>query len=191
MPPMPTSPTTSRGTSMATRSPSTSLYAGKDFLGYPVNRSSTPPNDLSIYLGGGHMLTPLAQRHPPSTPTRKRKVSGPTEEAWTGSDERPDFLKSIFKTPSRRADEQSGGAGAPVTPRRIFSPFTGFSPFRTPSRRGIFDAADPSRILDDELEALAAAKQRAADSPVGLFPRGKGLLYESPSLPSPGKWRPW
>lgn len=194
MPAMPTSPTTSRATKQATRSPSTSLYAGKDFLGYSVTRSSTPPNDLSVYLRGGHMLTPLAQRHPPSTPTRKRKVSGPADDNLLGSEERPDFLKTVFKTPSRRTDDVSSGAGAsnaPVTPRRIFSPFTGFSPFRTPSRRSIFDAADPSRMLDDELEALAAARQRASDSPVGLFPRGKGLLYESPSLPSPGKWRPW
>lgn len=142
----------------------------------------------------GSTLTPLARRKLPSTPTRKKKVSGPIDDETLGSEERPNFLKAIPKTPSRRSDDATAGAGTsnvPITPRRIFSPFTGFSPFRTPSRRNIFDAQDPSRILDDELEALAAAKQRASDSPGGLFPRGKGLLYESPNLPSPGKWRPW
>lgn len=128
-----------------------------------------------------------------TTPTRKKKVSASTDEDVFGGDVKPDFLKVAPKTPSRRKDEESGAgtSNAPITPRKIFSPFIGFSPFRTPSRRSIFDAADPSRMLDDELEALALAKQRGSDSPIGLFPRGKGLLYESPSLPSPGKWRPW
>ncbi len=68
------------------------------------------------------------------------------------------------------------------------------SPFRTPSRRHTLDPADPRLLLDDELNALASAAQSRGlqDSPIGFFGHGQGLLYESPSLPSPSQhWRPW
>lgn len=82
----------------------------------------------------------------------------------------------------------------PITPKKFLSPYPAFSPFRTPSRRGVLDPQDPSALLDEELSALTSAAGQGrglADSPVGFFAHGKGLLYESPNIPSPGRWRPW
>ncbi|KAH8116306.1 hypothetical protein DFH11DRAFT_1201077 [Phellopilus nigrolimitatus] len=199
---MPLSPTTSRRGTKTTRSPRSSPFAGTGFLGYPLTsgaaRPSTPPPSFSGYLEGSLTMTPIAKRNPPTTPTRsiaRFKSSRPAGEDITGGDEQPTVFDAIPRTPSRRPAEVSSGAGPsnfPETPRRIFSPFGTFSPFRTPSRRGIFDPADPGTMLDEELSALASAKQRGPPiSPVGFFPHGKGLLYESPNLPSPDKWRPW
>ncbi|KAI5121886.1 hypothetical protein M0805_001091 [Coniferiporia weirii] len=202
LPPMPSSPTAYRKGTQLMRSPSTSLYAGSGFLGYSresgsgSGRPSTPPNGFAGYLESSLTMTPLARREPPATPTRntgQRKASKSADEGSTSDDHRPNFLDAVPRTPSRRpAELSSGPLTLPATPRRIFSPFGTFSPFRTPSRRGIFDPADPGTMLEEELSALASAKQRGPqDSPVGFFPRGKGFLYESPNLPSPDKWKPW
>jgi hypothetical protein len=58
----------------------------------------------------------------------------------------------------------------------------GDSPFRTPSRL-VFDPHDPGALLDEELRRFGKD-----GSPAGLFDRNTGLLYESPGMPSPGKY---
>jgi len=44
--------------------------------------------------------------------------------------------------------------------------------------------------LDEELSRLGA-QMGGQDSPAGVYEGKRGLLYESPSMPSPGKWAKW
>lgn len=114
-----------------------------------------------------------------------------------------------FRTPSRK--RQGGTAGSaqgafpPVTPKRLFPSahsdgasgglaphgfgLFGSSPFRTP---GIFDPHDPGMLLDEELSRLGASHYHGMglqDSPgIGGLLGSRGLLYESPSAPSPGRF---
>ena len=164
-------------------------------------RPSTPTGRrMSVPYNESLMRTPIARK------SSKEKLAADTsEDAWKqqesskeeASAEATDTrmsLPDVFpKTPSRRVSGGSGPSNIFTTPRKLFSsPFPSFSPFRTPSRRYIYDAADPSNMLDDELTALASNAQASLqDSPVGFFARGKGLLYESPCMPSPGQYRPW
>lgn len=77
----------------------------------------------------------------------------------------------------------------PVTPKKLVFPTPGStaeSPFRTPGSR-IFDPHDPGALLDEEFARLGA--RAAQESPAGLY--GRGLLYESPNAPSPGKLPRW
>ncbi|EMD39220.1 hypothetical protein CERSUDRAFT_93268 [Gelatoporia subvermispora B] len=108
---------------------------------------------------------------------------------------------SLFKTPTRKRTSGSvfGSGGllnlgpspfAPVTPRRLMFGASFESPFRTPSR-GICDPHDPSVLLDEELARLGQSPHLLG-SPTGIFGRSRGLLYESPGMPSPGSWdRVW
>lgn len=176
-------------------SPSTSLYASSGFLGYSqgLDRLESPIRAPSGLLDSTLTMTPLAKRNPPATPTRssgKSKATRSLDDDVFGDDYRPASLSAVLKTPSKRTAESS--IGAPETPRKVFSPFGTFSPFRTPSRRIVFDPSDPGTMLDEELTALASARQHIPnDSPAGLFSRLKGYLYDSPNIPSPDKWRPW
>lgn len=188
---MPQSPTATRRTRSANSPGTTSLFTNT-LLALANTRPSTPPPKE---LSPSSSKTP--KRRTPETPTRKRKVS--REGVSASTDENNSFLNSILQTPYRRSTTRDAGPSFdPVTPRKTSSssPFGSiFTPFRTPGRRnhGVFDPIDPSSMLNEELDALATAKHRDAyGSPgAGIFPRGKGILYESPNLPSPDKWRPW
>lgn len=167
------------------------------------SRPSTPSNNsFSVTYNTSLMRTPIAAK----TPTRSsvRFKSKDDEEHASDSDEKhADKEKgkaaepsstSIFRTPSRKGATSHLSTNF-ATPRGLFSPASwAMSPFRTPSRRYAHDPADPRLQLDDELAALATAAERKGlqDSPGGFFGHAKGLLYESPSLPSPSThWRPW
>lgn len=168
-------------------------------------RPSTPPrpsnqdeDHLDVPHGLSPLRTPKANKslHVPSVRSTLRFDAPDFAEENSGdNNERSQPQDAMPKTPSRRpiASSSAGSSILPFTPRKMFSsPFT-FSPFRTPSRRNVFDPADPGNVLDEELSALASNRQGHGlqDSPVGFFAHGKGLLYESPNLPSPGRWRPW
>lgn len=78
----------------------------------------------------------------------------------------------------------------PITPKKLVFPTPGStaeSPFRTPGSR-IFDPHDPGALLDEEFARLGA--KAAQESPAGLYDQ-RGLLYESPNVPSPGKLPRW
>jgi len=95
----------------------------------------------------------------------------------------------LARTPSRKSNtSQQHQLYPPVTPRKLAFQFAGDSPFRTPSR-AIFDPHDPGALLDEELNRFG--DEDKFSSPVGLFDKTKGLLYESPGIPSPGKWSHW
>lgn len=189
---MPTTPT-----AKGRRSKVTLLAPGEHEPEQPEDGPSTPPRPstpvgrrLSIPYNESLMRTPIGRKTSDEQP-----IAGPSDvHASTKENARTTVQDGPPKTPARRV---SGGQPSTsfTTPRKLFSsPFPSYSPFRTPSRRNVFDAADPSYLLDEELSALASSAADAAglqDSPVGFFARGKGLLYESPCMPSPGQYRPW
>ena len=76
---------------------------------------------------------------------------------------------------------------APVTPKRLFN-FEYGSPYRTPqSSKRMFDQNDPLALLDDEMARMNKLNGPEM-SPSGLYGRsGRGLLYESPSIPDPDR----
>ena len=186
---MPQSPTTSRRPRSMSSPGMTTLIQNTLVALSKTKPTTPPPNDLSNYLS----KTP--KRNAPGTPTRKRKVSKDSNPAY--GDENTGLLDPLPQTPARRSvNREAGPSFDPVTPRKVSSPFSNmFTPFRTPGRRslGVFDPSDPISLLNEELDALASARNREAfGSPGGgIFPRGRGILYESPNLPSPDKWRPW
>jgi hypothetical protein len=94
----------------------------------------------------------------------------------------------LVRTPSRKSGISQHQPNLPVTPRKLAFQFSGDSPFATPSR-AIFDPYDPGALLDEELKRFG--DEDKFSSPAGLFERNKGLLYESPGIPSPGKWSHW
>ncbi|KAI6024083.1 hypothetical protein BKA83DRAFT_4267506 [Pisolithus microcarpus] len=103
-------------------------------------------------------------------------------------------LSPTIRTPSRKRGYRDNLSALfpPVTPKKLVFPApssSSESPFRTPGSRSIFDPHDPSALLDEEFARLGA--KATQDSPVGLFEGRRGLLYESPSVPSPGKFPRW
>ncbi|EIN09547.1 hypothetical protein PUNSTDRAFT_125734 [Punctularia strigosozonata HHB-11173 SS5] len=88
---------------------------------------------------------------------------------------------------------QSAGFGPPVTPKKlIFPSFSGTTPLRA-GKGGVYDPHDPALILDEELRLGGPAGFLGSglglqESPTGLFGGTRGMLYESPNLPSPGPW---
>ncbi|KAH7885848.1 hypothetical protein F5I97DRAFT_1162369 [Phlebopus sp. FC_14] len=106
------------------------------------------------------------------------------------------FDNENIRTPSRKRGHpnhrDTSTLFPPMTPKKLVfpapSPSTE-SPFRTPGTRSIFDPHDPGALLDEEFARLGA--KGAQDSPAGLFESRRGLLYESPNIPSPGKLPRW
>ncbi|KAG0705569.1 hypothetical protein DFH29DRAFT_1077532 [Suillus ampliporus] len=110
------------------------------------------------------------------------------------------FDTENIRTPSRKRGTHTHGHHhkdttilfPPVTPKKLVFPThssSAESPFRTPGSRSIFDPHDPGALLDEELARLGAKGMQ--ESPIGLFEGRRGLLYESPNIPSPGKWSRW
>ncbi|KAG2121860.1 hypothetical protein DEU56DRAFT_833390 [Suillus clintonianus] len=110
------------------------------------------------------------------------------------------FDTENIRTPSRKRGTHAHGHHhkdtsilfPPVTPKKLVFPThssSAESPFRTPGSKSIFDPHDPGAILDEELARLGAKGMQ--ESPIGLFEGRRGLLYESPNMPSPGKWARW
>ncbi|KAI0923771.1 hypothetical protein AcV5_009232 [Taiwanofungus camphoratus] len=134
-------------------------------------KSNLDPPPIAVYLPQAPLL---------SMPAEGGRFSPP-----------PIALPDNVCTPSRKqTTQQSMSSGllnvspfAPITPKRLVFPgANNDSPFRTPSR-AIFDPHDPGALLDEEL-----LRQGLQESPSGLFGKSRGLLYESPSGPSPGSW---
>ncbi|CAL1714648.1 unnamed protein product [Somion occarium] len=103
----------------------------------------------------------------------------------------------LLRTPRRRGAQTMGSDSTPsnrnssifgpVTPKRLnFNPPGDGSPLRTPSRH-LLDPHDPSALLDEELFRLGS-QGTSSHTPTGLFGHSRGMLYESPNLPSPGRW---
>lgn len=179
----------------------------------PPLRPCTPPRNTSSYLQLSPKRTPLSHRGLHMSPSAslahyKSHLDPPLPSssfANSGLDTNVDVNTDILRTPSRRRTISSSNDRAPlfpsfpVTPKKLFSaslPHSGHSqdsPFRTPvagSRHAsIYDPHDPGALLDEELSRLGAVGTQ--DSPEGLYEGRKGLLYESPSMPSPGKWAKW
>ncbi|KZP16599.1 hypothetical protein FIBSPDRAFT_1047397 [Athelia psychrophila] len=183
----------------------------------PPLRPSTPPrNASSSYLQLSPQRTPLSHRGVHMSPSAslahyKSHLDPPPPSTSlslsTSSLDADRDSTDILRTPSRSshkrpitsAERTQMFPSFPVTPKRLFSaslPQSGSqdSPFRTPlagtARHGhIFDPHDPGALLDDELSRLGALG--AQDSPLGLYEGRKGLLYESPGMPSPGKFAKW
>ncbi|KAG6333061.1 hypothetical protein ID866_6030 [Astraeus odoratus] len=104
------------------------------------------------------------------------------------------FDTENIRTPSRKRGRRESVTSLfpPVTPKKLLFPAPGAateSPSRTPGSRSIFDPYDPSALLDEEFARLGA--RGTQESPMGLFESRRGLLYESPSMPSPGKLPRW
>lgn len=194
-PHMPSTPKGKRSTSQPTRKPAVRISFNRatasdadddDERPSTPSRPCTPPNKpFSITFNTSLMRTPIAAKTPTRNNARFKVAADDSSAAEAAEEDKKKFgeTESIFRTPLRKTGTQ------------FFSPapWTA-SPFRTPSRRHTLDPADPRLLLDDELNALASAAQSRGlqDSPVGFFGHGRGLLYESPSLPSPSQhWRPW
>lgn len=188
---MPTTPTSKRGHSHG-HAQSRSLSTTRILLGLPLppeghelDRPTTPPSKANMLLSAVSLAKTPTSRRGPTTPRR-----GSVRFDIFDGDNDKDIWNEVTlpQTPSRNKTTNN-----PVTPKRIFSPFSGFSPFRTPSSRMFLDPYDPSALLDEELSALASSsrQQGPQESPVGFFGHGKGLLYESPGVPSPTRWQPW
>jgi hypothetical protein len=179
----PTTPTRSR-TVQARKISATRISLGLT-NDVEYNRPKTPPRKTTVLMSAVSLMkTPTSSKAAPSSGYVRFDVSEGND------DDRSLWGDVLPRTPARGKGSSSAN---PVTPKRNFSPYHGFSPYRTPSRRFLLDPSDPSVLLDEELSALASASQRQAmqDSPVGFFGHGRGLLYESPNIPSPSRWRPW
>lgn len=99
----------------------------------------------------------------------------------------PNSDSDLTRTPSRKSSSsQLHQTRPPVTPKKLSFQYTGDSPFRTPSRL-VFDPHDPGRVLDEELRWFGNEDDLKI-SPAGFFDKSRGMLYESPGMPSPGKY---
>ncbi|OAX43212.1 hypothetical protein K503DRAFT_732143 [Rhizopogon vinicolor AM-OR11-026] len=174
----------------------------------PPPRPSTPPRrggTSAVQLSP--IRTPLSHRGlhmSPSASLAHYKVNLDPPPSVTF---RPDdginpavFDIENIRTPSRKRGAHAHGHHhkdtstlfPPVTPKKLVfptQPSSAESPFRTPGSKSIFDPHDPSALLDEELARLGAKGMQ--ESPIGLFEGRRGLLYQSPNMPSPGKWARW
>ncbi|KAG8214997.1 hypothetical protein J3R82DRAFT_8401 [Butyriboletus roseoflavus] len=172
----------------------------------PPPRPSTPPRNRgatsTVHLSP--IRTPLSHKGLHMTPNAtlahfKTHLDPPPHTAFNPDDgiNPAVFDTENVRTPSRkrpyhrdRDREAIPTHFPPVTPRKLVFPTPGStaeSPFRTPGSR-IFDPHDPGALLDEEFARLGA--KAAQESPAGLYDR-RGLLYESPNMPSPGKLPRW
>ena len=180
-------------------------------------RPSTPPRKTACaqYLQLSPVRTPLSHRGLHMSPSAslahyKSNLDPPPPLAPTSVFSNSDLGGLLAlpdsestRTPSRKRPSSSLNPASsnislfPVTPKKLIFPtanssyYPQDSPFRTPgSRPSIFDPHDPGALVDEELSRLGA-QIGGQDSPVGLYEGRRGLLYESPSMPSPGKWTKW
>ncbi|KAF9219813.1 hypothetical protein BS17DRAFT_788811 [Gyrodon lividus] len=177
----------------------------------PPPRPSTPPRNRgatsSIQLSP--IRTPLSHKGLHMSPSAslayyKSHLDPPPPTTFNpeGGINPAVFDTENIRTPSRKRGHQfthrdrDKDIGTtlfpPVTPKKLVFPTPGStteSPFRTPGARSIFDPHDPGALLDEEFARLGA--KGAQESPAGLFEGRRGLLYESPNIPSPGKLPRW
>lgn len=199
---MPESPTLgARARSKPSKQSAAATLPGTSSLARPCTppRSSTPRNRSGPRLSP--VRTPLSHKGLHMSPTaslayHKTHVEPPSPFLPDGGINPAVFGTESVRTPSRRRSHGHRENGPtlfpPVTPRRLVYPVASSSaesPSRTPGSRSIFDPHDPSALLDEELARLGA--KGLQESPVGLFEGRRGLLYESPSIPSPGKLPRW
>lgn len=169
----------------------------------PTLRPSTPPRKTPAqHLQLSPVRTPLSHKGLHMSPSAslahyKSHLDPPPAASSSFNNDASD--SENMRTPSRkRASNLSATPISlfPITPKKLVFPaptssYSQDSPFRTPgSRPSIFDPHDPGALLDEELSRLGA-QMGGQDSPAGLYEGRKGLLYESPSMPSPGKWAKW
>ncbi|KAH7924285.1 hypothetical protein BV22DRAFT_1112896 [Leucogyrophana mollusca] len=215
LPPMPISPTLerrakSKKSKVIKEPPAPVVHSAPSLIQplTPPQRPSTPPR-----RGGGSTVqlspvrTPLSHKGLHMSPSAslvhyKSHLDPPPSVTYHPDDgiDPSVFDTENIRTPSRRRVSGHGHAHhkesstlfPPMTPKKLVFPApssSAESPFRTPGARSIFDPHDPSALLDDELARLGA--KGAQESPTGLFEGRRGLLYESPNMPSPGKWARW
>lgn len=171
------------------------LSAPADFVSSSARPSTPPRNPTTHPLSSVRTPIRAASRGPEPTKATLHAVPMMAFGEHLDSEN-----VSILRTPSRaRTISENSSLQQPVTPsRKLYaSPFpsllgVGFSPFRTPSRRPIFDPHDPGTLLEEEIAQMRSLEMlESLGSPLASFAE-KGLLYESPSLPSPSAWtRPW
>ncbi|KAL4066026.1 hypothetical protein V8B97DRAFT_1073518 [Scleroderma yunnanense] len=162
----------------------------------PPPRPTTPRNRGATQLSA--VRTPLSHKGLHMSPSAslvhyKSHLDPPPPSTFHQDDGINPAVFDIenVRTPSRRRGHRENGSTLfpPVTPKKLVFPApssTIESPFRTPGSRSIFDPHDPSALLDEEFATLG--NKVGQESPVGLFGGRRGLLYESPSISSPGKW---
>jgi hypothetical protein len=160
-------PLSHRGVHM---SPSPSLAHYKSHLGPPP-----PP----FFFLPGPAPSPASSSRAPLLDLGSVPSSQETE---------PDAEPDVLRTPSRHRRASAGaGAGAPM-----LAPHAPVTPKKQlgVSMYGIFNPHDPALALDEELRLGGPAHARflESQSPAGLFGGTRGMLYESPSGPSPGPW---
>ncbi|KAF9244664.1 hypothetical protein BU15DRAFT_86029 [Melanogaster broomeanus] len=218
LPPMPLSPTLDRRARTRRKSTTKESPAPMPAPTKPTStslpRSSTPPPRPStppLRFELSPIRTPLSHKGLHMSPSAslahyKSHLDPPPPTTFNPDDgiNPAVFDTENIRTPSRkrghhhthRDRERDKDTGTtlfpPVTPRKLVFPTPGSStesPFRTPGARSIFDPHDPGALLDEEFARLGA--KGAQESPVGLFEGRRGLLYESPNVPSPGKVPRW
>ncbi|TCD63707.1 hypothetical protein EIP91_005078 [Steccherinum ochraceum] len=159
----------------ASRSPQSSPQrTPMSYSRFRLRKSPSPPRELPALPTNPELLR---------TPSRKRVPSGGGPGSGSGSKSGPG------KSPSN-IYSFSPGFGHFSTPKRGSTSF-GATDFESPFRPSwsMYDPHDPAALLDDEVKRLSNQNDATQGSPSGLYGRaGKGLLYESPSVPSPGKW---
>lgn len=168
----------------------------------PPSRPSTPRNrGPGVTTQLSPVRTPLSHKGLHMSPSAslahyKSHLDPPPPSAFRQDDgiNPAVFDNENIRTPSRKRGYRDNLSALfpPVTPKKLVFPApssSSESPFRTPGSRSIFDPHDPSALLDEEFARLGA--KATQDSPVGLFEGRRGLLYESPSVPSPGKFPRW
>ena len=212
LPPVPISPTLERGAKLKKRKQSKELIVSPASRTVPLPHPTTPPrpptpqrnqnNSTSVQLSpvrtplshkGLHMSPSASLAHYKSNldppPTVSFRPDDGIDPAVLGSENMRTPPRKRGRDHRRDRDKDGTTRAPPMTPKRLLFPAhspLNESPFRTPGARSIFDPHDPAALLDEELSALGA-RMGGQESPAGLFGR-RGLLYESPSVPSPGKW---
>ena len=210
MPPIATSPSLNRKSKIKLTKTAPSKDTSRQLLlpttitNSPSARPSTPPRNSSSIsnLQLSPVRTPLSHKGlhmSPSASLAHYKLHldppPPASNSPFQHSEAMGIDSENIHTPSRKRTFTLNPAHSlifPVTPKKHIFPTPNSSqesPFRTPgSRFGLFDPHDTSTLLDEELSRFGGGQ----DSPDGgLYEGKKGLLYESPSMPSPGKWAKW
>ncbi|KAG1811530.1 uncharacterized protein BJ212DRAFT_1569917 [Suillus subaureus] len=184
LPPVPVSPTLDR--------------RGKSKKAKPPAKGCPPPMGGSNTVQLSPIRTPLSHKGLHMSPSAslahyKFNLDPPPSATFHPDD---GINPAVFDTENIRTPSCKRGTHAhghhhkdtsilfpPVTPKKLVFPT------HSSSADPIFDPHDPGAILDEELARLGAKGMQ--ESPIGLFEGRRGLLYESPNMPSPGKWARW